>query len=120
MEKLFSEKILSRDGVWHDPCGTHLRATVSAPILHGMLGFLRRLIAPDLLRLQDDVTALRATVSSLVSAEAERERDTTEVLDQLRRYWKRLRTRDGRETAGDPDDDLTQQVMRLKLSRGSQ
>lgn len=81
-----------------------------------MLSFLRRLFAPDLSPLEEEVAQLRRTVSELVTGEAERERAVHEALEQLARYWKRLRTREGREQPEQESDGRPYDMARrLKL-----
>lgn len=78
-----------------------------------MIRWLRRLIAPEL-------ALFTARLERLEAEEAARERVTREQLDQLRLYWKRLRTRDARlnpeeEEDGEDEDLLTRT---LRLTRG--
>lgn len=72
---------------------------------------------------REDSPALRALhdrVTALERSEQERERATAEQLEQLARYWKRLRTREARDGEdGSPgegfDRQTAQQVLALKL-----
>lgn len=53
------------------------------------------------------ITALETAVAQLQTEELERERAVAEQIEQLKRFWKRLRTRDSREALSeDPQDDL--------------
>ena len=73
-----------------------------------MRALLRRIFAPDLGDLTNRLETLSARLATLERDEQERERATSEQLDQLRRYWKRLQTRNGREP---PESDDTHQLL---------
>lgn len=83
-----------------------------------MLQYLRSLFAPK------DSPALRELterVTALEHSEQERERVTAEQIDQLARYWKRLRTREARDASEDGsnfDRETAQHVLSLKLRNG--
>jgi hypothetical protein len=79
-----------------------------------MQDLLRRIFGT---KQKPDFTALADRVTALERAEAERERATTEQLVQLQKYWKRIRTREGREKEfeSDPVDDLSRQILALKM-----
>jgi len=74
-----------------------------------VLRLLRRLIAPSLESLHDRVTALE-------KAEHDRELATSEAIQKLTTFWKRVRQRDAREQTEEEDvPDLTRQVLAMKM-----
>lgn len=77
--------------------------------MHGFRAWLRRLFALP------QVSDLSRRVAELERAELERETVTAEQIEQLKKLYKRLRTRDSRESAAAQSTTPTKDSIRRAL-----